>query len=95
MAAFLAKDCFHQAKKMRRIKDRGRRKKETEKGKLRTPLSEKAWESSVHKGDLRKSSKEEKHDQSSRSSATTVNHTRAEVQKRETGREAWRGRRES
>ncbi len=54
-------------------------------------VSEEAWESSVHKEGLRKSSKEEKHDQSSRSSATTVNHFRAEIQKqgraRERGRE--------
>lgn len=89
---FLAKYHCHQAKKMSRIKDRGgRRKKGEKKGKGESLcVSEEAWESSVHRGELRKCGKEEKHDQSSRSSASAVNHTRAEVHKQETGRERGR-----
>lgn len=44
-------------------------------------MSEEAWESSVHGRELTKCGEEEKHDQSSRSSATTVNHTRAAREK--------------
>ena len=54
-------------------------------------MCEEAWESSVHRGELRKCGKEEKHDQSSRSSTATVNHTRAEVHKQDTERDREKG----
>lgn len=87
--AFVANYHCHQAKKTRGIKDRGRRKAGLGKEKRRKSVcvSEEAWESFVHRGELRKCGKEEKHDQSSRSSAVTVNHTRAQVHKQETGSE--------
>lgn len=50
-------------------------------------MSEEAWESSVYRGELTKCGEEEKHDQSSSSSATTVNHATAEVHKEVAGRE--------
>lgn len=78
VVAFLAKEHCHQAKKICKIKDRGggRRRRMTRKEKGESLcVSEEAWESSVHRRELRKCGKEGKHDQSSRSSATTVNHT--------------------
>lgn len=56
-------------------------------------MSEEAWESSVHRGELIKCGKEKKHDQSSRSSAMTVNHTRApQARDRDrVGKVRWRG----